>query len=107
MTAPMTVNMGLNGPAAKPITWPRRVKICFRTGPFLPIISGHFSEFVERSIPLSRNPSQPLGAFPRLRLRRNRRDAWTRRLVAETVLTAADFLWPVFVHDAAEARVPI
>jgi porphobilinogen synthase len=48
-----------------------------------------------------------LGAFPRLRLRRNRRDAWTRRLVAETVLTAADFLWPVFVHDAAETRVPI
>jgi porphobilinogen synthase len=60
---------------------------------------------------LSRNhspsPDQPLGAFPRLRMRRNRRDDWTRRLVAEHVLTAADFLWPVFVHDGREAKVPI
>ena len=56
---------------------------------------------------MSRNPSQPLGAYPRLRLRRNRRDDWTRRLVAENLLTPADFLWPVFVHDAAGARAPI
>jgi porphobilinogen synthase len=32
-------------------------------------------------------------------LRRNRRDAWSRKLVAETVLTAGDLIWPVFVHD--------
>ncbi len=56
---------------------------------------------------MPRNPSQPLGAFPRLRLRRNRRDAWTRALVAENVLTPADFLWPVFVHDGVAARVAI
>jgi porphobilinogen synthase len=56
---------------------------------------------------LSGHPSQPLGAYPRLRLRRNRRDDWTRRLVAENVLTPADFLWPVFVHDGAAAREPI
>jgi porphobilinogen synthase len=56
---------------------------------------------------LSRSPSPPLGAYPRLRMRRNRRDEWSRRLVAETVLTAADFIWPVFVHDAAPARAPI
>ena len=56
---------------------------------------------------MSRNLNHALGAYPRLRLRRNRRDDWTRRLVAEHVLTATDFLWPVFVHDAAEARVPI
>jgi len=42
----------------------------------------------------------PLAAYPRLRLRRNRRDSWSRRLVAEHVLTAADLIWPVFVHDA-------
>ncbi|HJU17325.1 MAG TPA: porphobilinogen synthase [Stellaceae bacterium] len=41
----------------------------------------------------------PLAPYPRLRLRRNRRDAWSRRLVAETVLTAGDLIWPVFVHD--------
>jgi len=50
---------------------------------------------------------QPLGAYPRLRMRRNRRDDWTRRLVAENALTAADFLWPVFVHDGAAAKVAI
>jgi porphobilinogen synthase len=56
---------------------------------------------------LSRSPSQPLGAYPRIRLRRNRHDAWSRRLVAEHVLTPADLIWPVFVHDEAAARAPI
>src|SRR5215831_2897835 len=41
----------------------------------------------------------PLAPYPQTRLRRNRRDAWSRRLVAESVLTAADLIWPVFVHD--------
>jgi len=52
-------------------------------------------------------PRQPLGAYPRVRLRRNRRDDWSRRLVAENVLTPADFIWPVFVHADAAARAPI
>jgi porphobilinogen synthase len=56
---------------------------------------------------LSRPPVQPLGAYPRIRLRRNRHDGWSRRLVAENVLTPADFIWPVFVHDAPIAREPI
>jgi porphobilinogen synthase len=56
---------------------------------------------------MSRPPSQPLGAYPRVRMRRNRRDDWSRRLTAENVLTAADFIWPVFVHEAAAARTPI
>jgi porphobilinogen synthase len=47
-----------------------------------------------------------LAPYPRLRLRRNRRDAWSRRLVAETVLTAGDLIWPVFVHDEGE-RAPV
>ncbi|HEY3912601.1 MAG TPA: porphobilinogen synthase [Stellaceae bacterium] len=32
-------------------------------------------------------------------MRRNRRDAWSRKLVAENVLSAGDLIWPVFVHD--------
>jgi porphobilinogen synthase len=52
-------------------------------------------------------PFQPLGAFPRIRMRRNRRDEWSRRLVAECALSAADFIWPVFVHDGKSAREPI
>ena len=53
---------------------------------------------------MTRTPSQPLGAYPRVRMRRNRRDEWTRRMVAENVLTPADFIWPVFVHDGPAAR---
>ena len=40
----------------------------------------------------------PLGRFPTTRLRRNRRDDWTRRLVSENRLSADDLIWPVFVH---------
>jgi porphobilinogen synthase len=56
---------------------------------------------------VTRPPVQPLGAYPRIRLRRNRRDDWSRRLVSEHVLTAADLIWPVFVHDEKAARTPI
>src|SRR5215469_11805488 len=59
------------------------------------------------TVPVSRMSSQPLGAFPRLRMRRNRRDDWTRRMVSEHVLTPADFIWPAFVHDDRSARAPI
>jgi len=52
-------------------------------------------------------PFTSLGAYPRIRLRRNRRDEWSRRLVAETVLTAADLIWPVFVTDGASGREDI
>jgi porphobilinogen synthase len=48
----------------------------------------------------------PLAPYPQTRLRRNRRDAWSRKLVAETVLTAGDLIWPVFVHDEGD-RAPI
>ncbi len=40
-----------------------------------------------------------LGAFPRVRLRRNRADAWTRRLVAENRLGVDDLIWPVFLCE--------
>jgi porphobilinogen synthase len=47
------------------------------------------------------------GQYPRIRLRRNRADEWTRRLVAENRLTVEDLVWPVFVHDADDrASVP-
>ncbi len=35
--------------------------------------------------------------FPAARLRRNRHDGFTRRLVAENSLSVADLIWPVFV----------
>lgn len=48
-----------------------------------------------------------LGRFPVTRMRRNRRDDWNRRLVAENTLTASDFILPVFVHDSDDASVDI
>src|SRR5258705_6253019 len=51
--------------------------------------------------------ASPAGQYPRIRLRRNRADAWTRRLVAEHRLGVEDLIWPVFVHDETAAREPI
>ena len=49
-------------------------------------------------VPLA-DVQSPVGAYPTTRMRRNRRDGWTRRLVAENRLTPDDLIWPVFVHD--------
>ncbi len=38
-------------------------------------------------------------AYPALRLRRTRASGWSRRLHAETVLTPADLIWPLFVTE--------
>ena len=46
-------------------------------------------------------------AFPYARPRRLRSSPWVRRLVAETTLTPADLIWPLIVHDGAEARIPV
>jgi porphobilinogen synthase len=48
-----------------------------------------------------------LGAFPAVRLRRNRRAPWARRLVSETTLSAADLVWPMFVIEGKGRREPI
>jgi porphobilinogen synthase len=40
--------------------------------------------------------------YPALRLRRSRASAWSRRLHAETVLTPADLIWPVFVTEGGQ-----
>ena len=43
-----------------------------------------------------------VGRFPETRMRRNRRDDWTRRLVAENRLSADDLIWPVFVIEGRD-----
>jgi porphobilinogen synthase len=48
----------------------------------------------------------PAAGYPATRLRRNRRTAWSRRLVAETRLSVDDLIWPVFVHDGDD-ELPI
>jgi porphobilinogen synthase len=46
-------------------------------------------------------------AFPATRMRRLRRHDWSRKLVAENTLSAADFIWPIFVSDGEKKRTPI
>jgi porphobilinogen synthase len=47
------------------------------------------------------------GAYPAVRMRRNRKAPWSRRLVAESVLTPGDLIWPIFLVDHVEGRVPV
>jgi porphobilinogen synthase len=42
-----------------------------------------------------------------VRPRRNRKSAWSRRLLAENVLTADDLVWPVFLCDGSAKREPV
>lgn len=45
-----------------------------------------------------------MSSYPALRMRRLRRHDWTRRLVAENLLSPADFIWPVFVIEGDNKR---
>jgi porphobilinogen synthase len=53
-----------------------------------------------------RVPENP-GQFPTTRMRRNRRTAWSRRLVAEHRLSVDDLIWPIFVHEGQAKRAAI
>jgi porphobilinogen synthase len=46
-------------------------------------------------------------SYPGTRMRRNRTDAWTRRLVAETQLSVNNLIWPMFVVDGENRREPV
>ncbi len=45
--------------------------------------------------------------FPYTRMRRMRRDDFSRRIMRETSLTASDMIYPVFVLDGNKAREPV
>lgn len=46
-------------------------------------------------------------SFPATRLRRLRQASWIRSLTAEKVLTPADLIWSMVVHDGDEPRIPV
>src|SRR3546814_17822287 len=48
----------------------------------------------------------PMSHYPALRLRRPRASGWSRRLHAETVLTSADLVWPLFVVEGVGVEQP-
>ena len=45
---------------------------------------------------------RPTGVFPSTRLRRMRRDEFSRRLMRENVLSVNDLIYPVFVLDGEQ-----
>ena len=47
------------------------------------------------------------GKFPSLRLRRSRKNDWSRRLVQENNLTSNDFILPIFLIDGKNMKLPI
>ncbi|WP_397417582.1 porphobilinogen synthase [Phenylobacterium sp.] len=48
----------------------------------------------------------PLAPYPATRLRRLRQADWTRRLVRESLLTPADLIWSMVVHEG-EGQLPV
>ncbi len=52
-------------------------------------------------------PEMPASGFPATRMRRTRQADWSRRLVRENVLTAADLIWPLFVIDGENQVDPV
>ncbi|MCI6529670.1 MAG: porphobilinogen synthase [Mesosutterella sp.] len=50
---------------------------------------------------------QTLGQFPMVRMRRNRHDDFSRRLVRETTLSPSDLILPVFVEEGQNRRDPV
>jgi len=48
-----------------------------------------------------------IGSYPSTRLRRNRKKNWTRQLVQESNLSAADLIWPIFLREGRNIVEPI
>tara|TARA_Y100001970_G_C14235737_1_gene861661 strand:+ start:655 stop:1644 length:990 start_codon:yes stop_codon:yes gene_type:complete len=48
-----------------------------------------------------------IGSYPNVRLRRNRKSEWCRRLVSESNLSTNDLIWPVFIRDGKNIKEPI
>jgi len=48
-----------------------------------------------------------IGLYPKVRLRRNRKTDWSRRLVAENNLSTNDLIWPIFIREGKNIREPI
>jgi len=45
--------------------------------------------------------------YPQVRMRRNRRTDWSRRLVSENQLSVNDLIWPVFIQDGENQKTEI
>jgi porphobilinogen synthase len=48
-----------------------------------------------------------IGSYPAVRLRRNRKSEWCRRLVQENNLSPSDLIWPIFITEGKNVKEPI
>ena len=47
------------------------------------------------------------GKYPSLRLRRSRKESWSRRLMQENTLSPSDFILPIFLIDGYNKKQEI
>jgi porphobilinogen synthase len=52
-------------------------------------------------------PDMPAPGFPATRMRRMRQAEWSRRLMRENRLSADDLIWPIFVVDGENQKIPV
>ena len=45
-----------------------------------------------------------IGSYPTVRLRRNRKTEWSRRLVSESSLSTNDLIWPIFIREGKNIK---
>ena len=48
-----------------------------------------------------------IGSYPNVRLRRNRKAEWSRRLVSESHLSTNDLIWPIFIREGKNIKESI
>ncbi len=48
-----------------------------------------------------------IGSYPNVRLRRNRKAEWSRRLVSESNLSTNDLIWPIFIREGKNIKESI
>ena len=48
-----------------------------------------------------------IGKYPSVRLRRSRKESWSRRLIQENTLSPNDFILPIFLIDGSNKRQQI
>ena len=64
------------------------------------VISGEFDNFASHQPTLEKNRNQDPWVQQRQRPRRNRKSEVVRGLVRENIVTAKDFIYPLFIHEA-------
>jgi len=48
-----------------------------------------------------------IGSYPNVRLRRNRKAEWSRKLVSESNLSTNDLIWPIFIREGKNIKEPV